>query len=126
MPDTLATTVKTADWKSEKHVPVITAPQTAKAGEPFDIEVDVGKEIPHPNTAQHHIVWMALHFIPADSNTSIELGRVDLSAHGASMTDKPGSAVTDSSARFRVRLAASGTLHAVAYCNLHGLWMAKA
>ena len=122
MPESLASIVKTADWKAEKHVPVITAPPIAKAGEPFDIEVDVGKEIPHPNTAQHHIVWMALHFVPSGTNTSIELGRVDLSAHGASLPDKPGPVFTDPSARFRVRLAVSGTLHATAYCNLHGLW----
>ena len=126
MPESLASTIKTADWKAEKHVPVITAPPTAKAGEPVDIKVYVGKEIPHPNTAQHHIVWMALHFVPTGANTPIELGRVDLSAHGASMTDKPGPAFTEPSAHFRVRLAASGTLHAVAYCNLHGLWESSA
>ena len=122
MSDILLSTVKTADWKAEKHVPVIDVPAIAKAGEVIDIEVDVGKEIPHPNTAQHHIAWMALHFVPAGSNMSIELGCVDLSAHGASMTDVPGPAFTEPSVHFRVRLAASGTLHAVAYCNLHGLW----
>ena len=126
MSEALSATVKTADWKAEKHVPVVTAPSAAKAGEPFDVEVDVGKEIPHPNTAQHHIAWMALHFVPAGANTSIELGRVELSAHGASMTDKPGPAFTEPSARFRVRLAVSGTLHATAYCNLHGLWTSAA
>ena len=126
MSDILLSTVKTADWKAEKHVPVIDAPTTAKAGEVIDIEVDVGKEIPHPNTALHHIVWLALHFVPDGANTSIELGRVDLSAHGASMSDVPGPAFTEPSARFRVRLAVSGTLHATAYCNLHGLWMSSA
>ncbi len=126
MPESIAFTVKTADWKAEKHVPVIDAPATAKAGEVIDIEVDVGKEIPHPNTAQHHIVWMALHFVPDGANTSIELGRVDLSAHGASMSETPGPAFTEPSARFRVRLAVSGTLHATAYCNLHGLWTSAA
>ena len=47
---------KSADWKAEKHVPAIAAPASAKAGEPFDVEIDVGREIPHPNTAQHYIV----------------------------------------------------------------------
>ena len=122
----LSSTVKTADWKAEKHVPVIAAPAAAKAGEPFDVEIDVGKEIPHPNTAQHHICWIALHFVPDDSTTSIELGRADFSAHGASMTDAPGPASTAPSARFRVSLSAPGTLHATAYCNLHGLWTSAA
>ena len=122
MIEPLSATVKTADWKSEKHVPVITAPATVKAGESFDVEIAVGKEIPHPNTAQHHICWIALHFVPDDSTTSIELGRADFSAHGASMTDAPGPASTAPSARFRVALSLPGTLHATAYCNLHGLW----
>ncbi len=122
----LSATVKTADWKAEKHVPVIVAPATAKAAEPFDVEIDVGKEIPHPNTAQHHISWIALHFVPENSNTSIELGRVDFSAHGASMSETPGPAATSPSARFRIGLSVSGVLHATAYCNLHGLWTSAA
>ncbi len=126
MTESLSATVKTADWKAEKHVPVITAPTSAKAGEPFDVEIAVGKEIPHPNTAQHHIAWIALHFVPTGANTSIELGRVDFSAHGASMTDVPGPATTAPSARFRVALSLPGTLHATAYCNLHGLWTSAA
>ena len=119
-------TVKTADWKAEKHVPVITAPAAVKAGEPFDVDIAVGKEIPHPNTAQHHISWIALHFVPAGANTSIELGRVDFSAHGASMTDKPGPAATVPSVRFRVALSLPGTLDATAYFNLQGLWTSAA
>ena len=120
--NTLSSTVKTADWKAEKHVPVISVPASVRAGVPFDVEVDVGKEIPHPNTAQHHIVWIALHFVPDGSNTSIELGRADFSAHGASLSDAPGPASTAPSARFRVSLTVPGSLHATAYCNLHGLW----
>lgn len=126
MDSTLSSTVKTADWKAEKHVPVIAAPATVQPGVPFDVEVEVGKEIPHPNTAQHHIVWIALHFVPEGSNTSIELGRADFSAHGASLSDAPGPAATAPSARFRVSLAVSGALHATAYCNLHGLWTSAA
>ena len=126
MDSTLSSTVKTADWKAEKHVPAIAAPATAKAGEPFDVEIDVGREIPHPNTAQHQIVWIALHFVPDGSNTSIELGRADFTAHGASLSDAPGPAATAPSARFRVRLSVPGVLHATAYCNLHGLWTSSA
>ena len=44
--------VKTADWKSEKHVPAIAAPAKVAAGETFEVEVYVGKEIPHPNTIE--------------------------------------------------------------------------
>ena len=107
--------VKTADWKSEKHVPVITAPATAKAGETIEVEVAVGKEIPHPNTLEHHIVWAALHFVPDWSPVSVEIGRMEFSAHGPETATAPA-------AKFRVAVAKSGTLFATAYCNIHGLW----
>ena len=32
-----------ADWKSEKHVPVIEAPETVRKDEPMNIKVIVGK-----------------------------------------------------------------------------------
>ena len=49
---------QSADWKQEKHVPVIEAPGRIKQGELFQITVSVGKEIPHPNTTQHHNRWI--------------------------------------------------------------------
>ena len=44
----LSELVRSADWKLEKHVPAITAPAEAKAGEWIDVDVSVGQEIPHP------------------------------------------------------------------------------
>lgn len=124
--NSLTPTIKSADWKSEKHVPVITLPEGAKPGEAFDAEVAVGKEIPHPNTTTHHISWIALHFVPANASTSIELGRACFAAHGDSPDSaRPGPA-TAPVARFRVLLSGPGTLHAIAYCNLHGLWESAA
>ena len=91
--NSLSSTIKSADWKSEKHVPVITLPEGAKPGEAFDAEVAVGKEILHPNTPTHHIARIALHFVPAGASTSIELGRAWFTAHGDSMDpEKPGPA----------------------------------
>ncbi|MBO7655365.1 MAG: class II SORL domain-containing protein [Kiritimatiellae bacterium] len=118
----LSAFVKSADWKMEKHVPVIAAPASAKSGEWVDVEVAVGKEIPHPNTVEHHIVWIALHFVPEGSPISIEVGRVELSAHGQAAKANEGPVHTAPSARFQVQLTASGTFHATAYCNIHGLW----
>lgn len=40
--NSLSSTIKSADWKSEKHVPVLTLPDGAKPGEAFDAEVAVG------------------------------------------------------------------------------------
>jgi superoxide reductase len=36
---------QSADWKQEKHVPVIEAPKKAKKGEFFEVKVTIGKEI---------------------------------------------------------------------------------
>jgi superoxide reductase len=35
---------QTADWKSEKHVPVIDCPDEVKADEMFDVTITLGKE----------------------------------------------------------------------------------
>ena len=119
MEKTLSEYVKTADWKAEKHVPVISLPATVAAGQAFEVEVAVGKEIPHPNTVEHHIAWIALHFVPEGSPVSVEIGRVDLSSHGPV-------ALTASTAKFTVQLQKGGVFYATAYCNLHGLWSSSA
>ena len=119
MEKSLSDYVKTADWKAEKHVPVISAPATVAAGQTFEVEVSVGKEIPHPNTVEHHIAWIALHFVPEGSPVSVEIGRADLSSHGPVVT-------TASTAKFSVQLQKGGVLYATAYCNLHGLWSSSA
>ena len=119
MEKTLSEYVKTADWKSEKHVPVISLPASVAAGQVFEVEVAVGKEIPHPNTVEHHIAWIALHFVPEGSPVSVEIGRVDLSSHGPAVS-------TASTAKFAVQLQKGGVFYATAYCNLHGLWSSSA
>lgn len=114
--------IKVADWKSEKHVPVIECPQRATAGEPFSLSVAVGRGIPHPNEPGHHIAWIALHYVPDGASASIELARCDFSAHGASAADSAAPARTSPAIAAEVSLGASGRLVATAYCNLHGLW----
>ena len=115
--------VKSADWHNEKHVPVIEAPDKVKAGEWTTITVSVGKEIPHPNTTEHFIAWIALHFVPEGAKLSYELARCELSAHGQAATGaNTGPAYTDSTVSVRVKLDKPGSLHATSYCNIHGLW----
>lgn len=115
--------VKADDWKNEKHVPAIEAPATAKAGDWVEISVTVGKDIPHPNTTEHHMSWIALHFVPEGAKLSYELGRFEFSAHGQSAKGaNEGPVYTDSRVTVRVRLLTSGTIYATTYCNIHGLW----
>jgi len=44
-----------ADWKKEKHVPVIDCPDEVKAGESVQVKISPGKAVEHPNTTGHHI-----------------------------------------------------------------------
>ncbi|PLX44180.1 MAG: Neelaredoxin [Deltaproteobacteria bacterium] len=104
---------KSADWKSEKHVPVIDCPDSV-SGE-FAVTVTVGKEIPHPNTVEHHIRWIRLYFTP-EEGLPVEIACFEFSAHGE------GGAFTASTGSATVTLEKSGTLTATSYCNLHGLW----
>ena len=114
----LANYIKSADWKAEKHVPVITVEGQFAPGQPLEVEVAVGKEIPHPNTVEHHIAWIQLFYVADGSQLPIELARAEFAAHGAVSTAPV--------ARFSVLLDKPGKLHAVAYCNLHGLWQSEA
>lgn len=112
-----------ADWKSEKHAPVIEAPQSAKVDELLTIAASVGKEIAHPNTTEHHIVWIELHFKPDNDKFSHQLSVNRFTAHGESVQGaNQGSAYTEPVCQTTVKLKESGTLYATSYCNIHGLW----
>ena len=50
--------IKSGDFATEKHVPVIEAADKVKAGETFHVNLSVGKDIAHPNTVEHHINWI--------------------------------------------------------------------
>lgn len=110
--------IKTADWKAEKHVPVIECPDQVHAGAPFVVTVAVGREIPHPNEPGHHIAWAALYFIPEGTSAAVEVARTDFAAHGETVRTTPTFSAT-------IAIARPGTLYATAYCNLHGLWTSE-
>ncbi|MBU0493305.1 MAG: class II SORL domain-containing protein [Chloroflexi bacterium] len=108
--------VQTADWKLEKHAPVIECASVAPAGEPFEVLVSVGKEIPHPNTLEHHIAWIDLYFQPEGAKFPIHVGHFAFNAHGESET------FTHPAARSTLKLTKPGVLYALSMCNIHGLW----
>jgi len=119
--------VQKADWKSEKHVPVIEAPESVKAGEAFEVKVSVGKEIPHPNTTEHHIRWISLYFQPDGDKFTYQVGRFDFAAHGESAKGaNEGPAYTEPKGTATVKISKPGTLQAVSFCNIHGLWESSA
>jgi len=74
--------VQTADWKREKHVPVIEVPDRIKKGELFPVKVTIGKEIAHPNKTEHHIAWIDVFFLPNGEKFAYQIGKVEFCSHG--------------------------------------------
>jgi len=118
--------LQSADWKAEKHVPVIEAPAAVKKGEFLEFKVVVGKEIPHPNKTEHHIRWVAAYFHPDGSKFPYEIGRMEFNAHGEGVEGPDTSTVyTYPVASMSIKTEKPGTIHASSYCNVHGLWMSS-
>ncbi len=91
-----------------KHAPVIEAPRSAKAGEPFEVKLTVG-EVVHPMSPGHYIQYAEL---LAGNEPA---GRMEFSL-----------TLGVPKATFTLRLDKSVTLVAREYCNLHGLWESRA
>lgn len=112
----LGSLYQSGDWKGEKHVPVINAPEKVNLGDPVDVKVSIGDEIPHPNTFEHYISWIKVYFQPEGHKFPIEVGSFNFTAHGES------GLLTEPSVTLQFKPQKSGTLYAVSYCNIHGLW----
>ena len=107
---------KPADWTNlpgmaKKHVPIIEAPTTVKANEPFVVKIKVGgiDGVEHPNSSSHWINWVALY---AGERL---ISRIEF---GSELSD--GYIVS-----LNVTLSQSATLKAQEFCNLHGVWEGK-
>lgn len=87
----------TTDAAQEKHVPVISVDGNV-------VTVKIGSA-PHPMTEAHLITWVYLETEKGGQRKVLHAGEVP-EVKFALVDDKP--------------------LAAYAYCNLHGLWMAKA
>lgn len=93
----------------KKHMPVITAPAKAAKDEEFEVKIEVGKLLAHPNEPVHFIEWVELY------SGDTFLGE----AYFSGGTSAPV-------AIFRIKLSHShGPLIAWAKCNIHGLWKAS-
>ena len=119
----LSESIQSADWKLEKHVPVIECPDGVGADQFFEVTLTVGKTVPHPNTTEHHIRWIKLLFRAEGEKTVCELGNFEFTVHGESVKGaNQGPAYTNPVVKTSIKLAKSGTLQALGYCNIHGLW----
>ncbi len=117
---------QSADWKKEKHVPVIEAPDNAKKGEFFKVTVTVGSAIAHPNTTAHHIRWIAVFFLADGAKFPFQIGRFEFTSHGESAEGPDLSTIyTGAEAAFGMKTDKPGTILSTSYCNIHGLWQSS-
>jgi superoxide reductase len=117
---------QSADWKIEKHIPVIEAPDKVKKGEFFKVTVSIGKEIAHPNKTEHHIRWIEVYFHPQGEKFPYHVGRADFAAHGESTQGPDTSTVyTHHEAVLSFKTDKPGMIYASSYCNIHGLWQSS-
>ena len=94
----------------KKHLPIITAPNSVKKGEYFEVMVEVGKLMAHPNEPGHHIEFIELYA------GHTYLARMDFTAKTTCPTMK-----------VCVELERNyGKLRAFEHCNLHGTWESDA
>ena len=92
----------------KKHCPVISVPAEITADKPFEVCVEVGKLLAHPNENGHFIQFIDLYA------EYVFLARIDFTA----VTTQPV-------LKIPVTLGHAGlktTLRAFARCNLHGVW----
>lgn len=115
--------IQAADWKREKHVPVIEAPDLVKKGEFFQVKVTIGKEIAHPNKTEHHISGIDVYFHPDGDKFAYKIGSTEFGAHGASTQGPDTSTIyTHHEVILSFKTDKPGTLVASSLCNIHGLW----
>jgi superoxide reductase len=119
----LGESIQTGDWKQEKHVPAIECPSEVKSDELFEVKVSLGKAVAHPNTTEHHIRWINVFFHPEGEKFTYQVAHFNFTAHGESV-DGPnkGPVYTNHEASFSMKIGKSGAIHALALCNIHGLW----
>jgi len=90
----------------KKHTPVIEAPDTVEKDKPFEVTIEAGKLLAHPNEAGHFIEWIELY---CGDTFLFHLGLAGTVAY-------PKVTVPIS------LMHAHGPLRARVKCNLHGLW----
>lgn len=111
---------QSADWKKEKHAPVI---EIEKGEKQIKVKLMVGKEIVHPNTTAHHIRWIACYFLPSGEKFPYQVGKAEFCAHGESVEGPDTSKLaTKPAVSFVLNTEKTGTIIATSYCNIHGLW----
>lgn len=118
--------LQSADWKTEKHVPVIDASDKINKGEALKLEVSVGKQIAHPNTTEHHIRFIEIYFLAAGEKFPYQVAHFEFNAHGESAQGPNTSTIfSEPKVAASFKTEKSGIIMAVSYCNIHGIWRSE-
>ncbi len=118
--------IQSADWKSEKHVPVIECDETVQSDEFFQVKATLGKAVAHPNTTEHHIRWIDLYFQPEGAKAPLHVAHFGFEAHGESAKGpNEGPVYAHHEGTASIKTSSAGTVYAMAYCNIHGLWQSS-
>ena len=110
----LTETVQTGDWNSEKHVPEIEFEKLEDGR--IKVTAEVGSEIEHPNTLEHHIAWIKVFFQAEGAKFPTEITSYEFNAHGEE------DLLSVPSATAILKTDKKGTFYALSYCNIHGRW----
>jgi superoxide reductase len=108
--------LQTAERKTRSHTPVIECPDKVEADKIFQIKISLGDSTGHPDTNEHHVRRLSLYYSDSDGKTVRQITGVEFQSHS------PGK---DALSRYETivdaKITESGILHAMAYCNVHGL-----
>lgn len=94
----------------KKHLPIVTTRKSVSRNESFEVVVEVGRLMAHPNEPGHHIDFIELY---ADHTY---LARIDFTARTTCPIMKVCLSLDHVHSRLR----------AFAHCNLHGTWEGRA
>ncbi|MGA2367643.1 MAG: desulfoferrodoxin family protein [Dehalococcoidia bacterium] len=100
---------RTSEGK-EKHIPFIEMAKGQGPGGKDLVEIEVGRQAPHPNTPEHYIVWVQAFGAKKDGQV-LDLGR---------QVFRPGSGKPVY--KFEIDSSQFKHLFSFAYCNQHGVW----
>ncbi|MYM64731.1 desulfoferrodoxin family protein [Pseudomaricurvus sp. HS19] len=96
----------------DRHSPFIHCEPSAKAGETFEVTVQVGAEYQHPDDMDHYISSVALF------NRETKIAEATFFAGSQGGQDKKG----NTRVTFGVVLDKNAKLVAQSYCTKHGIW----
>lgn len=93
----------------EKHVPAIDIKECSSCNE-LIVTVQVGKEVMHPSTVEHHIKYIQL-FGEKNDNKFVHISTMEL-----------GEENTLPRGKVNIKKDGFKNIIALSFCNIHGIW----